>query len=99
MAQGSGTIWLWGSNAEACASGLRWAGRGAQIAAVGFGYLAVHELSYWIGHDHNDLALTLAIAGAAGVLLSLAVAYGLAQLRHAVYWADTAMWNVRGRPE
>jgi hypothetical protein len=99
MARGGNTTWLWGANADTCDAGLRLASRVALVAAVGFAYLAVHELSYWGGHDHNDLALTLAIAGAAGVVLALTVAYGLAQLRRAVYWADTAMWNARGRPE
>jgi hypothetical protein len=45
----------------------------AMVAFVGFGYVAWHEWRFWADHDHNGLAGVLAVAGAAGVALALAV--------------------------
>ena len=45
----------------------------AMFALIGFGYVTLHEWSYWADHGHNELAGVLAIAGAAGAALALAI--------------------------
>jgi hypothetical protein len=53
--------------------------------------VTVAEIAYSTEHHHSDLAGVLAIAGFAGTLVSFAAARGLYELRHAAFWAETAM--------
>jgi hypothetical protein len=43
------------------------------VALIGFMYVAWHEWRYWSENFHNQLAGVLAVAGASGAALSLAV--------------------------